>query len=351
MCGITGLCFGPGKDRTEEDYSTIRKEFTQLLVNCQVRGRDAAGAFVVNKGPGNIYYYKAPKTAAHLTKDAKFLALLDQIGPDTIAVIGHTRAATTGSPRDNANNHPIIDGPIIGVHNGVIRNHWELGGLYSKVAKVDSAAIMALLRDCSMEKPLTTEDLVDRLPELEGSYAIAVADARKPNKIFLARNNNPICMTRNYKLGYLAFASTGEILRATFGEEIRTFLMPAHSVCRIDRDCMKKRITFYPIIDDEEEWTAIPFKVVKEGRPLIRHRVRCMICHYDQYQETMKHDCPGPSVKSIPAVTQTKMDFPKATFKPSVCDKGRKCGIHGKKNCHELNHPLVRRMRIIRRKR
>jgi predicted glutamine amidotransferase len=272
MCGITGFCLGSGKDRTEEDYSTIRKEFTRLLVDCQVRGVDAAGAFVVNKGLGNIYYYKAPKMASRLIKDQKFLALLDKIGPDTIAVVGHTRAATTGSPKDNDNNHPIIDDPIIGVHNGMIRNHLELGDLYPKVAEVDSAAIMALLRDSSIEEPLTTDDLVNRLPELEGGYAIAVVDARKPNGLFLARNHNPICMTRNYKLGYLAFASTGEILREALGPKIRTFMMPSNSVCHIDRNCMKRKIKFHTTFEEEEEWEELsptpiapPKKLKKKG--------------------------------------------------------------------------------------
>jgi len=273
MCGIAGFCLGPGKDRTEEDYSTIREEFTRLLVNCQVRGVDAAGAFVVNKGIGNIFYYKAPKKASRLTEDAQFLSLMDKIGPDTVAVIGHTRAATTGSPKENSNNHPIIDDPIIGVHNGMIRNHRELGRLYTKVAEVDSAAIMALLRDSSTEKPLTVNDLVTRLPELEGGYAIAVVDAQKPDGIFLARNSNPICMTRNYKLGYLAFASTGEILRETFGEKTRTFLMPAHSVCRIGRGCMKKKVKFYaeeageePAPIETQTKMELPTATVKKGK-------------------------------------------------------------------------------------
>ena len=364
MCGIAGFCLGPGKDRTEEDYSTIREEFTRLLVNCQVRGVDAAGAFVVNKGIGNIFYYKAPKKASHLTEDAQFLSLMDKIGPDTVAVIGHTRAATTGSPKENSNNHPIIDDPIIGVHNGMIRNHRELGRLYTKVAEVDSAAIMALLRDSSTEKPLTVNDLVTRLPELEGGYAIAVVDARKPDGIFLARNSNPICMTRNYKLGYLAFASTGEILRETFGEKTRTFLMPSHSVCRIGRGCMKKKVRFY-----KEE---VPLDDVPVACTTCRHAVgRLCWCHCHPMADgkpNRNYSKHIPSTNATELVeTQTKMELPTAPVKldwkilqannystvktATVMDKGRKCPIHGKKDCHELNHPLVSRRRIKRLKR
>jgi len=328
MCGIAGICLGAGIERTEADYEVIRTEFTSLLVNCQVRGRDAAGAYVVNKD-AHVWYYKAPRTATEIASDKKYWALMDKIGPDTVAVIGHTRAATTGSPKVNDNNHPIWDKPIIGVHNGVIYNHKELGRRYNKIAEVDSAAIMALLRANTTEKPLTISDLQNCLPELEGPFAIAVADVRKPDCVYLARNKNPVHFTRNTKLGFVAFASTDTILKATFGPATKTTAMPAHSVCRIDGGCMKKKIKFFDLNDGagstkkEEVCLASP-EITGPGEAIIKDTLGMV---FDQNEH------PTPTKKA-----------------KSVMDKGRKCSIHGKKDCHELNHPLVKRMRIVRKK-
>lgn len=213
MCGILGVCLDIKAPRTFSDMERMKLNFAELLVSSQARGRDAAGAYVVNKN-ADVIYFKAPMTASDLIDTDSFWKMLnDYVGENTVAIIGHTRAATTGSPKCNDNNHPIVDLPIIGVHNGVIRNHLELGRKYKKAAEVDSAAIMALLRVKSGKKPLTVETLTKNLHKLDGPFAIAVADTRKPDAVYLARNNNPVVFHRDRDAGLLWFASTEAILR------------------------------------------------------------------------------------------------------------------------------------------
>jgi len=60
--------------------------------------------------------------------------------------VGHTRWATHGDPKNNANNHPILHGNVLGVHNGVLRNHESIlaeTGRQDAASEVDSEAIFA----------------------------------------------------------------------------------------------------------------------------------------------------------------------------------------------------------------
>ena len=42
------------------------------------------------------------------------------------AVIGHCRLVLSGTEVIHANNQPVISGPIVGIHNGLITNELEL---------------------------------------------------------------------------------------------------------------------------------------------------------------------------------------------------------------------------------
>jgi len=247
MCGILGICLDK-RDRSEAAIGEILIDFGHLLEESTVRGIDATGVYVVNRDAEPVYL-KAPVPAdAFIWGDYGFWELLKaHVGADTVAIIGHTRAATTGAPECNENNHPIIDGPIIGVHNGIVLNHRALDKKYGKQAEVDSAAIMALLRTKAGDKPLTTKHLTSSLHEIDGPMAIAVADRRKPDGIFLARHGNPVAFHRDREMGVLFFASTGDILREALGDDTATFLMPADTACRVSPKTVRGNLQFWPI--------------------------------------------------------------------------------------------------------
>ena len=250
MCGILGICLD-NRTRTEDDLVNIKADFANILLESQVRGTDATGVYIVNRDRG-ISYLKAPVDADEMVwstndKTGFWKALDAKVGPDTVAIIGHTRAATTGSPECNDNNHPIIDAPIIGVHNGVIRNHRELDRKYPKAAEVDSAVIMSMLKAKSGDKPLTAKVIAKVYPELVGPAAIAVADTRQTDRVFLARNYNPINITRERDAGILMFASTAEILKSALGDDIKTFSMPENTVCQVNHKSVSGNLVYVPI--------------------------------------------------------------------------------------------------------
>ena len=214
----------------------------------EVRGTDAAGVYIVNKD-SEIVYHKAPVAGSVLAdSDSLWDMLNEYVSEKTVAIIGHTRFATHGDPEDNDNNHPIFDHPIIGVHNGVIRNHEKLNKRFAKAAEVDSAAIMALLRVKSKNAPMKLETLADNLHELDGPFAIAVADSRKPDGIFMARNHNPVNFFRERDAGLLWFASTSKILKDGIGAPLgKIFEMPANTCCRIDSKAVAGKLKYRDI--------------------------------------------------------------------------------------------------------
>jgi len=235
MCGIIGVVLGD-KVRSEGEYERIREDFATMLVAAQARGTDAAGLYVVNSD--GISVHAAAGSAAALATTDEFWSVLNEVGPTTIAIVGHTRHATTGSPNVNDNNHPIVDSRLVGVHNGVIYNHMALRRKYGAVAEVDSAAILSTLMHQRTETSghLTTGDIRQAMPQVEGSWAIAVADFDRPDVLFLARNaGSPMQITHERKRQALWFASTNTILSQGLGRTVRATTLPAWSVAKLTR--------------------------------------------------------------------------------------------------------------------
>ena len=87
--------------------------------------------FWVNVDDGNGGSKQEEITAQLLAKgnnnaiwaDVNQISENNNINNDTISIIGHTRAATTGAVTTR-NAHPFSYGSIIGAHNGIIDN-WE----------------------------------------------------------------------------------------------------------------------------------------------------------------------------------------------------------------------------------
>lgn len=141
---------------------------------------DAAGKFVQAKAVGKI------ANLAPLLPD-----ILSGIG------IGHTRWATHGAPSD-INAHPHLDchGKVAVVHNGIIENHKSLrhrlesaGHRFS--SETDTEVIAHLIEENVFDLPLE-QAVMEMLPELKGTYGIAVVSPLSPKKIVVARMGSPV---------------------------------------------------------------------------------------------------------------------------------------------------------------
>ncbi len=98
---------------------------------------------------------------------------------DAPTLFAHTRLATRGA-KTTENAHPFEIGNIIGAHNGMISNHYELEKKYEdrKDFEVDSMHLFAHLNE---DRPFD---------ELEGYGAIEWVKKDDPSRIYLSRLRN-----------------------------------------------------------------------------------------------------------------------------------------------------------------
>jgi len=210
MCGIVGaLAFGKTADNRAEK---IRQEAmiylaTELLQITRSRGEDATG--VANLfSDGNFYGLKmgipSPDFIARFGgKDTDYDGFL-KVWRDNFTkrkkivktFIGHCRKASIGlNASDNVNNHPIIVGDIIGIHNGTLTNHDQIFKMLKckRDGDVDSEAIVRLIHYLTKggKEPLSIDVLLETCKRLHGSYSCVTLNANSPNQVATFRDDRP----------------------------------------------------------------------------------------------------------------------------------------------------------------
>ena len=190
MCGISGVLVSPS------DLARVQVDEVVALLTREMesRGKEATGIARLTVS-NRIRLTKAPVVAS------TFLAKHPGIGAGCRLVISHTRQSTQGSPKDNINNHPIVCGDIIGVHNGMVHNDYELYRTYgwNRAGKVDSEAIFAAINHLGA---------VEGLEELEGSIACAWMDKTDLGALWIARHTHSPMHVGISEGGSVIFAST-----------------------------------------------------------------------------------------------------------------------------------------------
>lgn len=160
------------------------------LKKLEYRGYDSAGVAIMN---GSLSLYKKK---GKVNKLEEFISHKKTNG--NIA-LGHTRWATHGEPND-ANAHPHIshNGRLAMVHNGIIENYDAIkkfllseGHIFK--SDTDSEVLVQYIEWYQDRYELDLIDAVGRaLSDVEGSYAIMILDTSFPDKIVIAKENNPL---------------------------------------------------------------------------------------------------------------------------------------------------------------
>jgi glucosamine 6-phosphate synthetase-like amidotransferase/phosphosugar isomerase protein len=202
MCGICGI------SRAKRTSIPNGREFAVNAVRAiESRGKHATGFGWAEGDDPNVWYDKrqgpATKVAHHLQLPKKGIHTL----------VGHTRHFTLGSPSVYENNHPVVSGSIVAVHNGRVSNHKELVALsgVERDAEVDSFAIAALLASPELDGVHPT----DLLELVEGCAAIAWMDANDTGVLHLARLSERPMFVGWTKRGDLIMSSTKSTLELT----------------------------------------------------------------------------------------------------------------------------------------
>ncbi len=178
MCGIVGYIGA--------------KECTAILVNSlkklEYRGYDSAGIAIFEDD--RIKTVKAKgKIDEGLIK-----RLAEEPHFSATAGIGHTRWATHGEPSD-INSHPIGNGRVSIVHNGIIENYRKIKEFltdkgYGFESQTDTEAVAKLLDYNYNGDPIDT--IIKTIADIEGAYALGIMFREHKNRLFAARKESPL---------------------------------------------------------------------------------------------------------------------------------------------------------------
>ena len=179
MCGIVGYV-GDGQ---------AAPVLLQGLEKLEYRGYDSAGVAVYDGTSLQVVKAKGRlKILNDMIDGGKSL-------PGNIG-IGHTRWATHGAPSD-VNSHPQVSGSgkFAVVHNGIIENYLSLRESLHRhgkafVSETDTEVVAQLLDYYYQGNIL--EAMVKVLQKVEGSYALGVICAERPDEIIAVRKDSPL---------------------------------------------------------------------------------------------------------------------------------------------------------------
>lgn len=182
MCGIIG-------------YTGRNKAVPYLLTGLErleYRGYDSSGIALIDESGISV-----------VKRKGKVSALRQAVGDNFTATagIGHTRWATHGEPSQlNAHPHLSENGMFAVVHNGIIENCSEIKQElkqegYSFLSDTDTEVISQLLEKNYRGNLITC--LKDTLPQLQGSFALAVLHRDFPGTILCAKKDSPLIAAKS----------------------------------------------------------------------------------------------------------------------------------------------------------
>ena len=205
MCGIFGIIKLKGYKKANN--LKVLTTFRKIALASKSRGTDASGvACVVNK---KMQVLKSAEPIDDLIESKEYKEF-ETLFDKTRIMIGHTRAKTRGTPKDNKNNHPVFnkDKTAVVTHNGMIHNRDELvkSEKLKLQAEVDSEAIIGL-----WDKYEGNYDEV--ITRLQGSFAFAILDEKTPTKLALYKHSNPIFFGWCKKWNAVFYASDDDFIK------------------------------------------------------------------------------------------------------------------------------------------
>jgi amidophosphoribosyltransferase len=229
MCGLAGLLLYPAQ-RSAADWQELREIFTRNLIFNEERGREASGVALVRLD-GSYRLFKGPWPASELVQMDEYQHIMSQINQEMVCLLGHARMPTKGSTQHNANNHPIVAGQTIGIHNGIISNDDFLFARYGlpRSGEVDSEIIFRLLDNVNpFSHNGTYSHLVKKRTQLlNGLFATLSIDLRRPTRLLILKKLMPLCLHYEERLNALFFSSRYLFLRKAFGRSVITEALPA----------------------------------------------------------------------------------------------------------------------------
>jgi glucosamine--fructose-6-phosphate aminotransferase (isomerizing) len=248
------------------------------LKRLEYRGYDSAGialltnqSITINKTSGRI---------------SALEAILDKSADSSVG-IGHTRWATHGEP-NTTNAHPHIDytGKIAAVHNGIIENYTTLKTWLSEKGAqfntdTDSEVISNLIGyfyTCREDFDNSTKTngqtrfewaVQQALPELHGTYGLAIVCADHPDIIIGAKKGSPLILgvgKNEYILASDAAAIVEHTTQAIYlsDNEMVTITPEKFHTKTIDNVTVSKELSQVEFSLEQIELDGFPHHMIKE---------------------------------------------------------------------------------------
>jgi len=233
MCGIAALLLAP-QPRSPAEWQAIWQHFTANLPVNEARGTAATGVAIANTR-GQIVLHKQPITATVFTQTLGYRTLCQSLDDQTVLILGHTRYPTQGDPSHDQNNHPLLTGHSLGIHNGHIVNSDEIFRLrhLPRDAAVDSEIIFRLL-DTLVMQPLDLAEFATSLRVLQGKFTFLAIQQRQPTHLLIVRHRNPLSLHYQSDWEALSFSSSYLFLRQAFGQCVLHEQVPKDEVLLFD---------------------------------------------------------------------------------------------------------------------
>lgn len=215
MCGIAGIYYPRQiKLRTRLKHRGIVD--AMMLSNAE-RGRDATGVFNITRD-GKHYLAKAPLPVEEFIQTPQYAQAFSR--EDTFGVVGHTRMSTTGTPKQNQNNHPLYCGKVIGVHNGTILHPRVYAALHELTLRtdVDSEVIFRMI-DKFYEPGRGLEKLNPYFAGMRGTMVAIWVHKTEPGVLNVVRSGRPLTIVRHKRTRTVLFASEARYIQTALIED------------------------------------------------------------------------------------------------------------------------------------
>jgi glucosamine 6-phosphate synthetase-like amidotransferase/phosphosugar isomerase protein len=215
MCGIFGLI---RSRQSDVDLELLNSSIMALAFTSEARGQDSFGVLrISDKLKTDIR--KWPKAISRISSDPDLYKSLI-VNHNTLAILGHTRAATGNSEVSVETAHPLVHEGWACTHNGIIYNYSQ----FYPGAKVDSLAIPAVVVKSGFKG----------LSELQGWLAIVLVNLSEPNNVYFLKHSAPLFYVFDRDLGLFVYASSSDFIRQTFPFLDEPVSLPENSLYKFD---------------------------------------------------------------------------------------------------------------------
>jgi glucosamine 6-phosphate synthetase-like amidotransferase/phosphosugar isomerase protein len=159
--------------------------------------------------------------ASQFVLDEALHDVLSDVDATTTILMGHTRWKTRGDQRNNANNHPIRAGNVIGTHNGHIAN---ADYLFSRLklprfAEVDSEVIFRIADSTLENGVLQIVPLIRRLSRCRGQMSTIMVSRLDPEAAVVVKGDKPLEFRYHRKYRAILYASESSFLDVALAGE------------------------------------------------------------------------------------------------------------------------------------